>query len=236
MNIENKTIWQCACGNGFQDGTDAFRCYRNVCLDWGVIVIGPGRAGPFPECIERYKDIDYIHKKPSRLQDEKDFTVLFAGERVGKTEGAKDGDIVVLRFDWSTALAVGVIEGDYGWHCMFGAERFEEFEGWDLEHYRRVRWLWTVGKDFSKDVIIGKDRFGEIYDTRVIKWVKELIPNIPESKWDKQLRILPKCCGEKCVNVRLIGDYWAHPPCGYDPQSHFPCKNLELHLRGVAEK
>lgn len=53
-----------------------------------------------------------------------------------------DGDLVVLRSGTTDVYGVGVIVGDYQWHDMFG-----DINGWDLQHVRRVRWLWKEPKE-----------------------------------------------------------------------------------------
>ncbi len=41
MDLQNKKIWQQACG-------DTDRNYSDVCLEWDVILNGPGYAGEYP--------------------------------------------------------------------------------------------------------------------------------------------------------------------------------------------
>lgn len=50
----------------------------------------------------------------------------------------QDGDIVVLRLGTNTVLGVGQIIGDDEWLECFG-----DVDGWDLQHVRRVNWLWN---------------------------------------------------------------------------------------------
>ena len=56
-----------------------------------------------------------------------------------------EGDIVVLRVGTSTVRGVGVIIGDYEWNSLF-----DDVNGWDLPHVRRVRWLWHGNQGFGK--------------------------------------------------------------------------------------
>ena len=53
-------------------------------------------------------------------------------------EQMKDGDLVVLRRGTNLVLAVGEIVGCYEHH-----EVFNDVDGWDIAHVRRVRWFWS---------------------------------------------------------------------------------------------
>jgi predicted Mrr-cat superfamily restriction endonuclease len=48
-----------------------------------------------------------------------------------------DGDLVILRLGALKVVAVGEVVGGYEW-----CEEFGDIEGWDMQHVRRVRWLW----------------------------------------------------------------------------------------------
>ena len=52
-------------------------------------------------------------------------------------EQMEDGDLVVLRKGTNSVHAVGEIVGCYEYH-----EEFNDVDGWDIGHVRRVRWLW----------------------------------------------------------------------------------------------
>ncbi len=116
MNLSGKTIWQQAAGN-----TD--RNHSDLCLLWDVILNGQGYAGQWPDC-EKTLRIDGCASR--KITDLRRFT-----------EEMKDGDLVVLRTGTSTVLGVGQIVGPYEWHDQFG-----DIDGWDLQHVRRVRWIW----------------------------------------------------------------------------------------------
>jgi hypothetical protein len=114
------TYWQEAAG-------DNDRNYVDLCLKWGVILNGPGYAGPYPECHEPLKKHGWSSKK---ISDLKRFS-----------EEMKDGDIVALRIGTKEVHGVGVIVGDYAWNDVFS-----DVDGWDLQHVRRVKWLWDKNK------------------------------------------------------------------------------------------
>lgn len=116
MNLEGRTVWQQAAG-------DTNRNYVNICLGWDVILNGPGYAGPMPEAAERLRADDW---SPRKITDLKRFSASMV-----------TGDVVVLRLGTNEVHGVGEIVGPYEWHDEFG-----DIDGWDLQHVRRVRWLW----------------------------------------------------------------------------------------------
>ncbi|MBX3456035.1 hypothetical protein [Ferrovibrio sp.] len=116
MDITNKTIWQQAAG-------DTDRDYAELCIKWGVILNGPGYAGRWPDCKGRLLESDRSSRK---ITDLKRFC-----------DDMQDGDIVVLRHGTNTVRAVGQVVGAYEYR-----EEFGDIDGWDLQHVRRVRWLW----------------------------------------------------------------------------------------------
>jgi hypothetical protein len=48
MNTDGKTIWQQAAG-------DTDRNYVDLCLKWDVILNGPGNAGSWHTCEDKYR-------------------------------------------------------------------------------------------------------------------------------------------------------------------------------------
>ena len=96
-------------------GGPASRSYADVFLKYGVALIGPGDAGPW---------------NPERDDDEFEggFVRRFASE-------VKAGDVFLLRTGLATIVAVGLVAGDYLY-----VNAFDDVNGWDLQHARRVRW------------------------------------------------------------------------------------------------
>lgn len=118
MDIGGKTIWQVAAG-------DTDRDYAKLCLKWDVILNGPGSEGAWPECQQALKnDWELSARKITDLR-------RFAEE-------IKREDYVVLRKGTTDVHGFGVVVGDYEWN-----EEFGDIDGWDLEHVRRVKWLWS---------------------------------------------------------------------------------------------
>jgi len=97
-------------------GGPASRSYADVFIRHGVGLIGPGDGGPWSK--DR-SDAGY---------DVYGFLRRFAAE-------AHAGDIVLLRTGMSRIHAVGLIVSDYLY-----LDQFDDVNGWDLQHARRVRW------------------------------------------------------------------------------------------------
>lgn len=116
MDLSGRTIWQHAAG-------DTDRSYADVCTRWDVILTGPGADGPWPQA--RHRTSDPLSSR--KLTDIARFV-----------EEMRPGDLVILRLGTSRVCAVGELTDDgYGWN-----EEFGDVDGWDLQHFRRVRW-WT---------------------------------------------------------------------------------------------
>jgi len=118
-NASQKVIWQQAAG-------DTNRNCADTCLNWGVILNGPGYTGHWSTGEEKLRNDGWSSRKLTDLR-------RFAEEM-------KPGDLVVLRLGTSEVRGVGEIVGDYGWSDAFG-----DIDGWDLQHVRRVRWFWRFG-------------------------------------------------------------------------------------------
>lgn len=96
-------------------GGPASRAYSEVFLRHGVALIGPGDAGSWA---------------PERDDEEFEggFVRRFASELAA-------GDVVLLRTGLATIAAVGLVASDYLY-----VNAFDDVNGWDLQHARRVRW------------------------------------------------------------------------------------------------
>lgn len=169
MDLTGKRIWQQACG-------DWDRNYVLECLNWDVILNGPGYAGAWPECKPRLVVDGWSSRKQTDIR-------RFA-------EDMSDGDLVVIRIGTSEVFGVGVIVGGYGW-----SELFADMDGWDLQHYRRVRWLWkgaSEPKVFEKyDLKLGDTTQLLSEDSSEVReWLSGL--NFTEEELAKPLVILPE--------------------------------------------
>ena len=181
MEVNNAKLWQQACG-------DTDRNYSEVCLEWDVILNGPGYAGKYPECRDQLIKDNWSSRKITDLR-------RFAEEM-------KDGDIVVLRLGTSDVLGVGLIVGEYNWDSIF-----EDIDGWDLQHYRRVRWLWKTDgyhKKFKLYALKQGDTTQELTSPDVIEWIKSL--GFTDPVLNRPLKELPVNT-RKHVSHEEIGDY-----------------------------
>ena len=116
MDTNGKNIWQQAAG-------DTDRNYAVRCLRWDVILNGPGNTGPWHTNKAKYRAGGMSAKKMTDIG-------RFADEM-------QDGDFVILRIGTTFVFGVGQVVGSYEW-----CEEFGDVDGWDLQHVRRVRWLW----------------------------------------------------------------------------------------------
>ena len=182
-------VWQIS-------GGPASRSYADVFLKHGVVLIGPGDAGPW---------------KPEREDSafEGNFVRRFASE-------VQIGDVVLLRTSISKIRAIGIVASDY----LFFPQ-FDDVNGWDLQHGRRVRWceLPTV-YDFGLPVFganpprLSKLASAEIIDyaTRFVdspptSWQFGLLPSLPAE--EPFLENPPSKLGNLIAQVHdLAGLYW----------------------------
>jgi hypothetical protein len=115
--------WQVSAGYGGE--RRGGRDYSDVFLDFGVMLTGPGEYGEYFENAHRYKQ-------------EKD------GRRVERfAEELEIDDVVVLKRpagrQWEVR-AVGVVKSTYVFLPVF-----DDVEGWDIQHGRRVEWVVPTG-------------------------------------------------------------------------------------------
>src|ERR1039458_2718702 len=109
--------WQVAAG-------DKSRNYVDLCLKWDVVLNGPGGSSPWPLCEPELAE----YTSQRKLTDLRRFC-----------DQMTHGDIVVLRLGTDEIYGVGTVEGKYQW-----SEAFGDVDGWNLNHIRRVRWLWKA--------------------------------------------------------------------------------------------
>lgn len=132
----------------WQVGTgDDARPYERYFFDNDVVLIGPGDDGPWS-----LDNPAYANRADLRS---------FADKAVA-------GDLVVARRGLQRALGLGVLGGGYDW-----SEAFGDREGWSLQHYWRVRWIWTGNKSFGKPVF-PRSRFSESWNEEVATWATRL--------------------------------------------------------------
>lgn len=194
----------------------AMRSYADVFLRHGVGLIGPGDAGSWT---------------PDRDDSEYDggFVRHFAAEL------AVD-DIVLLRTSRSTIRAVGVVAGPYEY-----LEAFDDVNGWDLQHARRVRWSeLPAAHDFGANVFAPKrlSRVGAAgvveYALRYVNseprgWQAEPLPRLPDP--EPLLDRIPEPLVPLVAQVTdLAPFYWDREGFGDHPNEHEAVAHLVVPL------
>lgn len=133
---------------------DANRPYEQFFFDRGVALLGPGTAGRWSESEPAYEG----------RSDIRDFA-----------RTAEPGDLVVAKRGLRQALGVGVL-GEY--------DHSESFEGvggwgWDLQHYRRVNWLWKEPHLFEQTAFI-QGRWSRCHKQCVRQWIDLVLGPEPD--------------------------------------------------------
>jgi hypothetical protein len=165
MSDRAGTIWQLV-------GTGAGRPYADEMIRHGVMLAGPGDAGPWPST--GYSDNFAL----------RDTLRWFA-------ETAEIGDNVVLRMGRTTIRAVGLIAGPYEY-----SDRFDDVNGLDRQHYRRVRWFELPSEHDFGQLVFGQrpGAFSRVRSRVVRGFVERLLGSEP-SAW--QAAALPPLPAEE---------------------------------------
>ncbi|ACA59053.1 hypothetical protein [Candidatus Desulforudis audaxviator] len=137
----------------------ATRPYADIFLRYGVGLIGPGDAGPW---------------KPERddIEFEGGFVRRFASEM-------EIGDVVLLRTGIATITAVGIVASEYLY-----LEQFDDVNGWDLQHARRIRWC-ALPQPYTFDSqVFGANpaRCSRVRSEEVVEYALRFI-NSPPTQW-----------------------------------------------------
>ena len=146
------------------------RSYADVFLQHGVGLIGPGDIGPWSE--DR-NDVGYnIHG----------FLKRFSAK-------AQPKDIVLLRTGLSTIRAVGLIASEYLY-----LEQFDDVNGWDLQHARRVRWCELPADHEFNSSVFGANptRFSRVAIPEVVDYARRFIASPPTHWQEATLPPLPE--------------------------------------------
>jgi len=184
MDITGSKIWQIAAG-------DTNRNYADLCLDWDVVLNGPGMEGPWPDCQDALLNkLKLTSKKISDIQ-------RFA-------EDVKDGDLVVLRMGTTDVFGIGFIVGDYLYN-----EEFGDIDGWNLEHLRRVRWVWDYRKHqgtpqhFKTYSLKWGDTVQRLNAPAVENWIKSI--SISSAALNRPMVELPQ--SSRDISIKKISEY-----------------------------
>jgi hypothetical protein len=120
-------------------------------------------------------------------------------------QGIQHGDVVILRLGTSTICGVG-IAGDYEWRDEFG-----DIDGWDLQHVRRVQWLWRRDKDEGGPTLKAWDlKQGDTTqslrgDGLVRDWLTAL--QVPQQRYSQALPDLSQLANETKISIEAVSDY-----------------------------
>lgn len=141
------------------------RSYADLFVNHGVALIGPGDPGPW-------------QSDRSDEEFEGGFIRRFADE-------LRAGDVLLLRTGLSTIGAVGLVAREYRY-----LPQFDDVNGWDLQHARRVRWCpLPEPYDFGRPVFGAQpSRFSRVQSSEVVGYAKRFVQS-PPTDW--QARALP---------------------------------------------
>ena len=187
-----RKIWQESAG-------DSERVYVDACLRHDVILNGPGGFGSWPNCKDAL--IEYGERiKINKVKKAEDLR-RFA-------EDMKEGDIVILRTGTNLVHAIGIISGKYIWNDLFS-----DVDGWDLQHVRRVKWVWDKSSNGGNPKVFPTNSLKQGDTTQllgtlplrkpILDWLKSLQLNY--EKVSLKVRDLPKPSRE--VTLDEIGEF-----------------------------
>ncbi|MCK8600136.1 hypothetical protein [Desulfoferrobacter suflitae] len=149
-------------------GGPSTRPYAHVFLKYGVGLIGPGDAGPW---------------KPSREDDEFEggFVRRFADEM-------EVGDVVLLRTGIAGIVALGVVASEYLY-----LNQFDDVNGWDLQHARRIRWCPLPQEYTFNSQVFGANptRCARTWKAEVIDFARRFLSSPPTYWQEAPLPELP---------------------------------------------
>jgi hypothetical protein len=162
-----RNVWQIS-------GGPASRSYADVFLRHGVGLIGPGDSGTWTP--DR-SDEDFGDGQGAVGS----FVRRFATE-------LKIGDVVLLRTGLSRVRAVGLVASDYLY-----LNQFDDVNGWDLQHARRVRWCaLPTDYDFGSSVFgANAPRFAGAASNAVIDFARRFVMSPPTYWQEAALPPLP---------------------------------------------
>ena len=140
--------------------------YADQFLKHGVALIGPGDGGPWS----------------SDRSDEE-----FEGRFVRHfAEELGIDDVLLLRTGRSTIRAVGLVASDYQY-----LPQFDDVNGWDLQHARRVRWCPLPEPYGFGRPVFGVNRISRIQAPDIIEYANRFVRSAPTDWQSGALPSLP---------------------------------------------
>lgn len=149
-------------------GGPASRTYADVFVRHAIGLVGPGDPGRW-------------HAERSDEDFDGSFVRRFASEM-------QTGDVVLLRTGLSKVRAVGVVAGDYEY-----LNQFDDVNGWDLQHARRIRWCELPAEyDFGSSVFgANPPRFSGVGSEAVVDFARRFVVSPPTYWQEATLPALP---------------------------------------------
>jgi hypothetical protein len=150
-------------------GGPASRSYADVLLRYGVGLIGPGDPGAWhtERTDEDFDGASFVRRFASELQPV---------------------DVILLRTGLSRIRAVGLVAGQYEY-----LSQFDDVNGWDLQHARRIRWSeLPVEHDFGSSVFgANPPRLARVSAPSVVDYARRFVASPPTHWQDALLPALP---------------------------------------------
>jgi hypothetical protein len=145
------------------------RPYADVFLRYDVGLIGPGDLGPWTP--ERDQDPEF----DSRVKN-------FATQ-------PSIGDTVLLRLGQNRVKAIGAIASEYLY-----LDQFDDVNGWDLHHARRVRWFEFPEIQELPPAVFGANpqSFSASHKSEVLEFCQKVRPTLPSTWATQHLANLPE--------------------------------------------
>jgi len=133
------------------------RSYTELFLQHGVALLGPGWVGPWtPESNDEQFEGKFVRRFASEVEVD---------------------DVLVLRRGIRTLVAIGVVASNYSFD-----EAFDDVNGWDLQHTRRVRWSRLPEEHHFSRPVFRRVRFSRVWDQEVIDFALRFV-NSPPATW-----------------------------------------------------
>lgn len=143
-------------------GGSLTRSYYDVFLQHSVGLIGPGDSGPW-------------HDYRTEAEFDGNFIRRFASEM-------KIGDAILLRVGLSTIKAIGIVASNY----MY-LDQFDDVNGLDLQHTRRIRWACLPESYTFDQYIFGANppRLSKVWSNDISDYVEKFL-NSPPTNWQTE--------------------------------------------------
>ncbi len=152
-------------------GGPASRSYAGILLKNGVGLLGPGDSGPWRSD-----------------RDDSEFEGGFIRRWANEIQ---IGDAILLRSGISKIRAVGIVASEYIY-----LSSFDDVNGWDLQHARRIRWSELPTEYDFGEMVFGANppRFSRIGTSTVIDYTLRYLNSAPTTWQDAALP--PLACEE----------------------------------------